>query len=187
MAETKVVTGKCRASYPALYEPKASTDGDEPRYSVQLLIPKTDTATVQKIKAAIKNAADNFRAKNGNASLPQNPVSPLHDGDGEKPNGGEYGPECKGCWVLSAGSKQDQPPILVDAARNPIIDKTELYAGCYIRASVNFYGYNNRKKGVGCGLLGVQKIADGEPFGTRGSAADFDDGFALDDDLADLL
>lgn len=177
---TKITTGKVRFSYVTVWEPKASEEGAEPKYSVVLLIPKSDTKTVQMIQAAIKEAADSFRQKNGAQSLPANPLSPMHDGDGEKPNGGLYGPECHGCYVISASSKTQ--PVIVDAARNPILDKNEMYSGCYGRASINFYGYNNRRKGVGCGLLAVQKLADGEPFGTVGSADDFDDDFNDDAD-----
>lgn len=175
---TKVVTGKVRFSYVQLFEAKA-TDGGAPKYSVQLIIPKNDTTTLGKIRAAITEAAENFRKKNGAASLPAKPIDPLHDGDGVKPSSGEpYGPECKGCYVMSISCSETQKPVVVDAFGNPITDPAEVYSGCYGRASVNFYGYNNRKKGVGAGLLAIQKLHDGEPLGgARGSADDFADGF----------
>ena len=177
---TKIVTGKVRFSYVTIFEPKA-VDGGDPKYSVQLLIPKSDTDTVNKINAAMNEAAEKFRAKNGAASLPAKPVNPIHDGDGVKPNTGEpYGPECHGCYVLSVSSTQR--PVIVDAFRNEITNPAEVYSGCYGRAAINFYGYNNRKKGIGAGLLSIQKLCDGEPFGTVGSASDFDDGYVTDDD-----
>ena len=174
---TKVVTGKVRLSFCQLFEPKA-IDGGAPKYSVTLLIPKNDTVTLGKIKAAIAEAAENFRKKNGAASLPASPIHPLHDGDGVKPSSGEpYGPECRGHYVMAVSCSEAQKPIVVDASGNPIINSAEVYSGCYGRASINFYGYNNRKKGVGAGLLAVQKLCDGEPFGTVGSAEDFNDGY----------
>ena len=174
---TKVVTGKVRLSFCQLFEPKA-IDGGAPKYSVTLLIPKSDTATLGKIKAAMNEAADNFRKKNGAAALPANPINPLHDGDGMKPSTGEpYGPECKGHYVMAVSCSESQKPVVVDAAGNAILDPGEVYSGCYGRASINFYGYNNRKKGIGAGLLAVQKLHDGEPFGTVGSADDFNDGW----------
>lgn len=174
---TKVVTGKVRLSYCQLFEPKA-IEGSAPKYSVTLLIPKTDTHTLGKIRAAITEAADKFRQKNGANSLPANPVDPLHDGDGVKPTTGEpYGPECKGMMVLSVSCSENQKPIVIDAFQNPITDPAEVYSGCYGRASINFYGYSNRRKGVGAGLLAVMKLCDGEPFGTVGSADDFNDGW----------
>ena len=172
---TKVVTGKVRLSFCQLFEPKA-LDGGEPKYSVTLLIPKSDTATLGKIKAAMEEAAEKFRHQNGSGALPANPINPLHDGDGVKPSSGEpYGPECKGHYVMATSSKQK--PKVLDAARNEILDPAEVYSGCYGRASINFYGYNNRKKGIGAGLLAIQKLHDGEPFGTVGSADDFNDGW----------
>jgi hypothetical protein len=182
---TKVVTGKVRFSYCNLFEAKAPVDGGDPKYSVTLLIPKTDTATLAKIQEAVNDAREAFCRKNGASSLPANPITPLHDGDGVKPNSGEpYGPECKGHYVISVSSKQR--PVIVDRDRQEILDSTEVYSGCYGRATINFYGYSNKKKGIGAGLLSVQKLADGEPFGSMGSAEDFNDGYT-DDSVDDLL
>jgi len=181
---TKVVTGKVRFSFCHIWEPQASDDGGDPKYSVTLLIPKTDTTTVGKIKAAIQEAADSFRTKNGSASLPAKPVTSLHDGDGVRASGDPYGPECKGCYVITVSSKVK--PVIVDAFRNEITSASEVYSGCYGRASINFYGYNSHgKKGISAGLLSVQKLSDGEPFGTVGSADDFADDYK-DPDAAAL-
>jgi hypothetical protein len=181
---TKVITGKVRFSFCNIFEPKASGDNGELKYSVMLLIPKSDTATLGKIKEAMAEARENFCNKNGASALPANPINPLHDGDGVKPNSGEpYGPECHGCYVMNASSKQK--PVIVDAFRNEITDPGEVYSGCYGRAAINFYGYNNKKKGIGAGLLSIQKLHDGDPFGTVGSADDFNDGYSNPESGAD--
>ena len=139
---TKVVTGKVRFSFCNIFEPKASPDGGEPKYGVTLLIPKSDTATLTKINAAMNEARENFCQKNGASALPAKPITPLHDGDGNKPSTGDpYGPECKGCYVMAVSTKQK--PVIVDAFRNEITDPTEVYSGCYGRISVTFYGYNS--------------------------------------------
>lgn len=182
---TKVITGKVRFSYVNVFEPQVPQDGGDPKYSVTLLIPKTDTATVNKIKAAMNEAREAFCKRKGAQALPAIPVTPLHDGDGVKPNSGEpYGPECKGCWVLSVSSKETQKPVVVDEFGNEIsgpstncTNPSAVYSGCYGRASINFYGYSNKRKGIGGGLLGIKKLHDGEPFGTFGSASDFEDGW----------
>lgn len=184
---TKITTGKVRFSYVTIWEPKAQGDNDEPKYSVMLLIPKSDKATLAAIKAAMAEARDNFCARNGASALPANPVNPLHDGDGVKPNSGEpYGPECKGHYVMNVSSKL-KPKVFDNSQPKPqeIIDPAEVYSGCYGRASINFYGYSNRKKGIGAGLLGIQKLCDGEPFGTYGSADDFADGYVDPDGAGD--
>lgn len=182
---TKVVTGKVRFSFCHVFEPQASTDGGDAKYSVTLLIPKTDAATLAKIQTAIQEARDNFCKKNGASALPAKPTHTLHDGDGLRPSGDPFGPECKGCYVITVSSKQK--PAVVDAFRNTITDPGELRSGDYGRASINFYGYNRAgKKGVSAGLLSIQKLHDGEPFGVVGSADDFDDGYSdggVDDDF----
>lgn len=181
---TKVVTGKVRFSYCYLFEPQEPLNGGEPKYSVTLLIPKSDTVTVGKIKAAIAEARENFVKRNGANSLPAKPNHTLHDGDGLRDDGEPYPPECKGCYVIRVKSKNK--PIIVDSFRNTITDPGEVYSGCYGRASINFYGYNAPgQKGVSATLLSVQKLHDGEPFGTVGSADDFADDFVDVTDEAD--
>ncbi len=173
----QVLTGKVRFSYAHVFEPKAAQNGGDPKYSVTLLLPKSDKATYGRIKAAIEAAKEAFRAKNPKG-LPANGKIAMHDGDGPMPNGGEYGPECAGCYVINASSKN--PPTVIDAFKNEIMNKTELYSGCYGRAILSLYGYDtNGNKGVAFGLEAVQKLEDGEPLGgSRVSADDFDD---LDD------
>jgi hypothetical protein len=184
---TKVVTGKVRFSFCNIFEPKEPQGGGDAKYSVTLLIPKADKATMDKIKAAIDEARDNFCKRNGANALPAKPNHTLHDGDGLRDSGEPYGPECKGCYVITVSSKQK--PVIVDAFRNEVTDPGEVYSGCYGRAAINFYGYSQSgKKGISAGLLSVQKLSDGEPFGTVGSASDFDDGFqdesgVMDDDF----
>ena len=51
--------------------------------------------------------------------------------------------------------------------------RDRVYSGCYARVSLNFYAFNsNGNKGVACGLGNIQKIRDGEPLGSRTTAAD---------------
>lgn len=184
---TKIVTGKVRFSFCNIFEPKAPQGGGDPKYSVTLLIPKSDTTTLGKIKAAMTEARDNYCNRNGANAIPVKFNHTLHDGDGVRDSGDPYGPECKGCYVITVSGKQK--PAIVDAFRNEITDPGEVYSGCYGRASINFYGYNsNGKKGVSAGLLAIQKLSDGEPFGTVGSADDFDDDYrdpeaGVDDDF----
>lgn len=186
MANTKVVTGKVRFSYCNIFEPREPQGGGDPKYSVTLLIPKSDTATLNKIKLAIADAREAFCSRNGANALPARPNHTLHDGDGMRDSGEEFGSECKGCYVITVSSRQK--PIVVDNMRNAITDPLEVYSGCYGRAAINFFGYsNNGKKGISAGLLSIQKLHDGEALGgSRGSADDFDDGYRdaeADDDF----
>jgi hypothetical protein len=183
---TKVVTGKVRLSFVNIFEPKIPVNGGNAKYSITLLIPKTDKDTMGKIAQAVNDARENFCKQNGSSALPVKPVTTLHDGDGVRDNGDPYGPECKGHYVITVSSKQK--PVIVDRNGQAILDSTEVYSGCYGRASINFYGYSqNGKKGISAGLLSIQKLHDGEPFGTVGSADDFDDGYSDGDDGDDFM
>lgn len=184
MKNTEVVTGKVRFSYLNVFAPKAPKTGGDPKYSVTLLIPKSDTATLQKIKEAIEGAAANFRENNGTTSLPAKPQHTLYDGDATRRNGDEFGPECKGCYVITVSSKADRKPGVYDAFRNDITDPSELKSGDYGRAHIRFYGYSTQgNKGISAQLLGVQKLAEGEALGgSVATASAFDDGFVGDGD-----
>ena len=175
---TKVITGvDTRWSYANVWDPK-SINGGTPKYSVSLIIPKSDKVTIQKIKAAIQAAYEEGESKlKGNGkSVPSLSVlkTPLRDGDLERPDDEAY----KNAYFVNANSAT--APGIVDADRQRIIDRSEVYSGVYGRASINFYAFNsNGNKGIACGLNNLQKIRDGEPLGGKASA---ESDFATDDD-----
>ena len=175
---THVVTGQARLSYCNLVEPRANKPGDEPKYSVTVLVPKSDVLTKQKLDAAIAEAIEQGVNKKWNGVRPPMIPTPVHDGDGTRPSDGmPFGPECRGCWVFTASAKQAYPPNIVDRGMNAIMDKTEIYSGMYGRVAVDFYPYfAANKRGIGCGLVNVQKLADGEPLGSSRSRAEDDFG-----------
>lgn len=175
---TRVVTGEVRFSFVNLLKPRAAQPGAEEKYSVVILLPKSDVATKQRIDAAIEAAKELGKAK-WNGVIPPMVAIPVHDGDGVKPSDGmPFGEECKGHWVFSASTKADQPPKIVDANMNPIMDATEVYSGMYGRIAVNFGAYTfSGKKGIGCYIsTNVQKTRDGEPLGAAAPAAENDFG-----------
>lgn len=166
MYNTNVTTGKVRLSYANLFKPRAAAPGQEEKYSVTILVPKSDVETKQRIDQAIEAAKQKGKDKWGGI-IPPVVAIPVHDGDGVKPSDGmPFGNECKGHWVFTASAKVDYPPEVVDGQLNPIINQSEIYSGCYARVHVNFFPYMfGGKKGIGCGLGPVQKVADGEPLG----------------------
>lgn len=180
---TKVITGpNTRWSYANVWEPK-SINGGAPKYSVSLIIPKSDTATIDKIKAAIQVAYEEGESKlKGNGkSVPalKTLKTPLRDGDLERPDDEAY----KDSYFINANSPT--APGIVDANRQPIIERGEVYSGVYGRASVNLYAFNsNGNKGIACGLNNLQKLRDGEPLSGKTSA---EDDFATDDTEDDFL
>ncbi len=163
----------CRFSFLHCWEPD-SVNGSEPKYSVSAIIPKTDTATVSKIKAAIENAKKESISKWG-GKIPPNLKTPLRDGDIDRAGDEAYA----GCYFLNANSRQ--APQVVDRHVQPILDQNEVYSGCYGQISVTFYGYNsNGNRGIAAGLGNIQKLRDGESLGGRAKASDEFD--TVDDD-----
>ena len=167
----KVITGpNTRWSYANVWEPKA-INGGTPKYSVSLITPKSDTVTINKIKAAIEAAYKEGEAKlKGNGrSVPALSVlkTPLRDGDVERPDDEAYA----NAYFVNANSTT--APGIVDADRQPILERSEVYSGVYGRASINFYAFNsNGNKGIACGLNNLQKIRDGESLGGKSRPED---------------
>lgn len=164
---TNVTTGKVRLSYVHLFKPYAHMQGQEEKFTCTILVPKSDVDTKARIDAAIEAAKQKGISDKWNGQCPPIVPTPVYDGDGVRPSDGmAFGPECKGHWVFTASAKADYPPEVVDKNMNPIINQSEIYSGIYARVNVNFYPYAfGGKKGIGCGLGPVQKLADGEALG----------------------
>ena len=171
---TKVVTNTVRLSYCHVWEP-ASINGSAEKYSVSVLIPKEDKETVDAINKAIDAAIEKGIAKFGGKIPNKADIKlPIRDGNLKKDD-----EAYKGCWFINANSKD--APKIVDRAVRPILDRNEVYSGCYARVALNFYAFNtNGNKGVAAGLGNIQKVKDGPSLGSRTDAAD--DFCTLDDE-----
>lgn len=176
----KVITDIVRLSYANVHEPK-SINGGTPKYSVSIIIPKSDTKTINAINAAVDAAIEEGRGKFG-GKIPNRAALklPLRDGDVDRPDDEAY----KNSYFVNANS--NSAPEIVDKALNPIMSRSEVYSGVYARVSVNFYAFNsNGNRGIACGLGNIQKVRDGEPLGGKSSAADdFNSEYEEDDFLS---
>lgn len=177
---TKVVTGKVRFCYVNVFEPTALNDGDTPKYNICILIPKSDTKTLEAIRNAIEAAKTAGKSKiaDKNGKIPSTIKLPLRDGDEERSDDPAY----EGMMFINANSTRK--PTVVDKDLNPIMSQEEFYSGCYGRASINFYAFNVQSKGIAAGLQNLQKLEDGEML-AGGSTAEEDFGGEnqWDDDL----
>lgn len=173
LSDTSVRIGEVRFSYAHVFEPR-STNGGDPKYSVSLLIPKSNTAAVKLIEDAVNAAKQLGKTSKWGGKIPGNCKTPLRDGDTERPDDPAYA----GCYFINANA--NSAPGIVDADRNPILTRSEVYSGVYGRASITFYAFNSSgNRGIACGLNNLQKVRDGEPLGGKASA---EDDFATDED-----
>jgi len=164
MLGTKVVTGKVRLCYANIWEPVAREEGQEKKYSCSLIIPKSDTKTIDKINEAIESAKATGKAKWG-GKLPPNLKLPLRDGDIDRADDENY----ENSYFINVSCRTK--PGVVDIYRNPILDAEEVYSGCYAIVSMNLYSFNaSGNKGIAAGLNNIMKIAEGEHLGGRVSA-----------------
>ncbi|MBE6811305.1 MAG: DUF2815 family protein [Ruminococcaceae bacterium] len=162
---TKVVTGPVRISYEHVWEPQ-SVNGGTPKYGASFIIDKKDTETIEKIRAAVEAAKQLGIGKFGGKIPPDGALKlPLRDGDTERDD-----EAYKNAYFVNANSTT--PPQIVDRSVQPILDRSEVYSGCYVRVSLNFYAFNsNGNKGIACGLGNIQKVRDGEHLGGKTTAA----------------
>lgn len=189
---TKVKIGEVRFSYVHIFTPEAAAEGGDKKYSVSLIIPKSNKKLIADIKAAIEAATQAGIASRFDGKRPVNLRSPLRDGDLERADDEAY----KGAYFINVSSKT-KPGIVKRMkvnGENKLVEVTnedDIYSGCYGFASVNFFAYNNKgNRGIGAGLNNILKTRDGEYLGGRSSAeSDFGNG-AVDldayEDVEDL-
>jgi Protein of unknown function (DUF2815) len=171
----KVVTGMVRFSYAHVFTPTSINDGDDKKYSISLIIPKKDKATIAKIEAAIEAAVEQGIKSKFGGKKPKNLKLPLRDGDEDREDQDEYA----NSFFINASSTKK--PGIVDESMDAIMTAEDFYSGCYGRASIRFYAYDsNGSKGIAVGLNNLQKLKDGEPLGGLTSTPEDDFG---DDDL----
>lgn len=177
--KTKVITGtNTRLSYFHGWEP-VSINGGAEKYLTAVLIPKSDKKTIDAIEKAIDAAIEEGIAKFGGNKPNEAAIKlPLRDGDIERDD-----EAYKGHYFINANSTN--PPQIVDQRVQPILERSQVYSGCYARVSINFYAFNsNGNKGVAAGLGNIQFVRDGEPLGGQTSALDEFETLADDDFLA---
>jgi len=167
----RVVTPMFRASYAHVFKATAMEGSDEKNYSISMIFPKS--TDLKPIKAAIQAA---IKEKWGDKK-PKGLRLPFRDGDEEREEDEAYAES------IFINCKSKNKPGIIDRDRNDILDESEFYSGCYARATVTAYAWDNKfGKGVSLGLDNLQKLKDGEPLGGR--APDAADDF--EDDLDDL-
>ena len=176
----KFTTGLVRLSYPHLFKPAETLNGDM-KYSASFLIPK-DSKTAERLKEVIKEikASDEYKDTVGKTKVK---YGLLRDGD-EKDD-----PNYEGMYFVNAKSNEDHQPKLLNKEREEVVDPAEIYAGCYVQAVLSLYPYNKSgNAGIGASLLAVRFIKDGEPLTSNVvTDEDFDDELIEGDDLEDLM
>lgn len=182
---TKVITSPdVRWSYVSVFAPKSNLNG-EAKYSVNLIIQKSDVKTVSEIKKAINEAYESSKEKlkfKNEVNPPSFEIikNPLRDGDKERAGDPNYA----GAFFINASSKNK--PGVVDKNVRPIIDPNEVYSGCYGRASINFFAFNVQgSRGIACGLNNLQKVRDGDRLSGGATAEQDFAEFKSDNDFLD--
>lgn len=169
ITETNVVVGEVRFSYVHVFEPMVNTaTGEQGKYSVCIVFPKSDKATMKMVTDAVDAATKKGQSSKFGGKIPPKLAQPLHDGDEERPDDENF----TGMMYFNASSK-NRPGVRIrenGSIREPMED-SEFYSGCWGAADVNFYPYDFAgKKGIAAGLNNVIKTRDDERLGGGQSA-----------------
>lgn len=158
---TRVVTNKVRLSFPHLFEAEQVNGEGDPKYSVMILIPKSDTETIAAIREAEKEAIEVGKNSKFGGKIPANLASIVKDGD-EDGTAEDY-PEREGHIYMTVSSSQKYRPGVVDRRVQPILDQSEVYSGVFAKVSMTAFPYTfGSKKGISFGLNNVQVLGGGD-------------------------
>lgn len=159
-----VTTGPATLSWPRMAELEARNGNSKPKVSTAILVPKSDTATIEALKTAVREAA----TEKWGSKAPKNLRVPLKDGDNS-----DY-EEQAGHVVFNASSTRRVP--IVGADLLPYSDEQileEVYGGQKARVAVRAFAYEvDGTRGVSFGLQMVQILGGGERFGGGTASAE---------------
>lgn len=170
-----------RFGYEHVFEKSSAVDTAEPKYSVEVRVPKDNKKACDLLLEAIEaHKQDVMKANKG--KLPKEFRVRLNDGDEE-----DADPQYAGHWYFSAKSST---PVGVfstqkDANGKPKqIGREDFRGGDYGHVSVSVFTYSKGGEGISFFLNGLMKTRDGEPVG-RDASSDFADFADLADEAAD--
>lgn len=182
----KIVLKHVRCSFPDIFKPR-SFNGQDPKYSVQLLIKKDHPQMDELQRVVLEAARDKWPSKVKGNEFPKGLKNPLRDGD-ERDT--EQYPQYLEHWFVNSNTKL--PPLVVGSRKGengkfPVLSEGDIQGGDYINVVLNSYAYDNTgNKGVALGLEKIQFVAKGERLGGSRTSAedDFEDEVGEDDLLA---
>lgn len=174
ISDTNIRLGEVRFSYANVFEKRRNPDGTEGKYSVCVVIPKSDKAAIALFNEAYEAARLQGKTSKWGGKIPAKVTSPLHDGDEERPDDETF----EGMMYFNCSS-QRAPGVRVkeDGFISEAVDDNDFYSGCWGAVTVNLFPYaSSGNMGVGVGLNNVIKTRDDKRLaGGRSAEADFSD------------
>lgn len=185
MNSNEIILKNVRLSYANIWEARANQENTKMQYSACLLIRKDDTDTLTRLHKLMAEVEKEATASKWGGKKPVSYAHPLlRDGDTDPSKGGD--PDYAGCYFLNAKANADHAPKIIDATCSPVLDRDEVYSGCYANVKISVFAYNNPVggKGLSAGLVAIQKTKDGPRLGGDTGIDGFED---LSADLMDAL
>lgn len=179
---TRVVTGKVRLMFPNLFKPVALREGQEPKYSVMVVIPKSEKDTLKKLRDAEAEALRQGIEQKWGGKKPRN-LAPSIIKDADEDGTAEDYPDRANTYYLTTSAASRFKVGVVDRQKQEVMDESEVYSGAYARVSMTAFPYDAQgNRGVSFGLNNVQMLGGGERLIGGPSAEDEFDEWTEDDD-----
>jgi len=163
---SKFITAEARLSFPHFFQPAEPYEaGGKLYYQADLIF--EPGAGLDQLRAEVEKT---FQAYDWGPKPPKEWRSPIKScvKNAER---GLTGYE-EGSFYITP-KNEEKPGIVVGPNREPLVERSEIYGGCYVRAQVVAYCYNTKgNKGVGLSLRNIWKTRDGEPFGEKRDSAE---------------
>lgn len=191
--EYSMITGIVRLGFNNLFEKAPDTaEIHAGKYDACLLIDKSDKSTLDCVSKCVTATIAKGIKETWGGKKPVKLRTPLRDGDNDETangtpvNEGQYADIYRNKMFFSPWS--NSRPGIVDRHGAQILDPDDVYAGCYILASISFFPY---KKGSNCGvgvvLNNVLKVKDGDSLAGKPTAESDFQGYEFDDDDEDNI
>ena len=177
-----MITPEMTGSFIKVFEPEVNLSG-ELKYSIQLMIPKTDKKGIAQLEAAVERAKAKGKDKKWGGKLPKFRYQPLRDGDAELASGEKTDESYKGMMFLNAACGEKNRPQVVGPNAKPLMDEEALYSGCIVRADLTPFPYINAgNAGIGWWLNSLMLVRDGKRLDGKLNAVDAFAEFAAEEE-----
>ncbi|WP_278833502.1 ssDNA-binding protein [Porphyromonas cangingivalis] len=162
--DTTMITGEVRLSYPYLFKPNTDSKYPTDKYETLILVPVGDTETIEMFKSCVqacgKDAVENRPEWKRKKPTKYQGVELLEAGENDISG------------YLKFRAKSGRKPAVINQRKEAITDPEEIYGGVFARVQINFFAWGDISNGgVSAGLIAVQKVRDGEAFGSGSGVA----------------
>jgi hypothetical protein len=153
-----LLTPEFRVSFPKLFEPD-----ENGKYGVAMIF--DNDVDFANLETLIESKKKEKWPKGTGKLVYSQPILDGNDSQAQRE-------ELKDKFYINGKCGKYKPGV-IDQNRQPIVDESEIYPGCWARASITLYSWvHTGKCGISVNVRNIQKLRDDEPLISRVRAED---------------